>query len=351
MINAAKLNLVSFASVDDSNIFDRIIAQFRTASSRGDEDEGDGEETMGGLQALLLPVIQSVAVPRTRQRGAFSHGNTDDAPHLSRINRPKRVVRGTRRTRRSLVIPHDAFFRGVPGRFARSRGRHTCEGTLIFNISQSVYCSDPRICFWKYIYVIDRVGTCVILYPTCLWHVEYYGTALKFYFAVWLSKKNFFKRETSFMVFGDSSRFGAEIKSPVVFLPEVNKRQWIKRKKGEAERKREREIERFAGSRSTDLVDRARSREVASRAFRTESRSSRRMPACIFNPARFRFPRSPTSCCRKPQAWLIDSGRSNDKLSVSSMPGRSRPGKIAGPCGRMYRMDQNIFTSVVSFLN
>lgn len=45
----------------ESNIFDRIIAQFRTTSSRRDKDEDD-EGTMRGLQDLLLPAIQSVAV-------------------------------------------------------------------------------------------------------------------------------------------------------------------------------------------------------------------------------------------------------------------------------------------------
>lgn len=81
----------TFPAPDDSNIFDRIIAQFRTTPSRGDEDEDDAE-TMRGLQDLLLPVIQSHRCARTRQRGAFSHGNIDAAPHSSRINRPKRVA-------------------------------------------------------------------------------------------------------------------------------------------------------------------------------------------------------------------------------------------------------------------
>jgi len=82
------------------------------------------------------------------------------------------------------------------------------------------------------------------------------------------------------------------------------------------------------------LTNHAWSREAAaSWAFRIESRSSH-MPACVFSPRSLSLPTLSYFLLSQAQVWLIDSGRSNDKLSLSSMPGRTRkdwePGWITG---------------------
>lgn len=175
---------------------------------------------MRGLQDPP-PARHSIRRARARQRDAFSHGNTDDAPHSSRINRPKRVVRG--HSTDSRITRHSAWCVFPRGGARTIRGRHTREGTLVFNISQLVYCSDPRICFRNYIYVIE-------------WQSRYLCNTLSGVFVArrilgnrhrnvatlpfdW-SERKVFRKETSYV---GPSRFGAEVKNFAAFS-----RSWVK---------------------------------------------------------------------------------------------------------------------------
>lgn len=122
-----------------SNIFDGIIAQFRTTSSRGDEDEEDDEETMRGLQDLLLPVIQS-AVAFVLDKGVLFRTEmpTTHRTQAGLIDRNEWCEVLDRLADRSSFNVMPVFPRG-----ARVIRVPWTQYTSIFNISQFVYCSDP----------------------------------------------------------------------------------------------------------------------------------------------------------------------------------------------------------------